>query len=234
MRGRARPLAVAGVVAVLAVGAFILGSNGGSDSDEPPLAASATGGAVSLRAPTGWRGVSRPADVEGLELQERIGLARGKETVLAGLTDAKGSSLLPAALRRNAPKPDAVKLGALEALRYRDMPSESTGKRNMDLYTVPTTVGVATVACLAPRAASNGGCERIAQSLELVRGKGYSLGQDARSTFVADGIADELRRSRSSLRRRLAQARTNEGQTRMARSLGAAYAKAGRRVGEMR
>jgi hypothetical protein len=152
-------LAAAGLVA-LAILAFVGGRAVGR-GDAPKLTTSVSGEAVSLRAPGGWGSTSsgeQPA-IPGLRLKDVIGAAptqRDSSGAMAGLTEAQDARLLPASLTERVvgglPAPRAVKLGRLEALRYRDV-SLRGFDREVTLYASPATTGVATVACYAPTTA---------------------------------------------------------------------------------
>ena len=67
------------------------------------------------------------------------------EILLAGLTAAKGPTLLPAGLLERLPaipqRDDPVKVGNLDAYRYRDLQPDPGGGR-VTLYVAPTTRGV--------------------------------------------------------------------------------------------
>ena len=237
---RRRGIAAAATIAsLLAVGAFLLGRSEEGDVDLQPLSSSVSSSAVSLRAPAGWE---RPASgdapkVEGLELDDRLALVRGEDAVLAGITGATGPTLLPSRLRRNAPdSPDAVRLGELDALRYRGVPVPGSPRRELTVYAAPATVGVATVACMsrpARAAVLRAACEQIAQTLQLERGRGYGLGADPATARAAASIASSLRGRRRAQRERLARARTNEGQREAARDLASAYDSAATRLSRL-
>jgi serine/threonine protein kinase len=190
------------LVAVLAVLAAAFGGRGsppgGSSSSPPggPVAApvsSVAGPAMALQVPRGWRRLHTAPDV-GLPLSGAVAAAprrRGAGPVvefgvMRGDT-AANSALLPAAFLSSigqqagsVPTRKLVLLPTqhLEAWRYagqRPLGTES----ELTLYTVPTSAGVATVACAVPPGqgrAFAGQCEAIAGTVRLRRGRPYPIG----------------------------------------------------------
>src|SRR4029079_14374671 len=66
----------------------------------------------------------------------------------------------------------------LQAWRSRDL-SAASGERTLTVYAVPTTDGVATVACAAPPAEAAGvaqTCDRVAATLRLRSARAYPVG----------------------------------------------------------
>ena len=148
--------------------------------------------------------------------------------IVAGIADGSGSRLLPPALERrlpDAPKTDdPVKLGRIEAYRYRKLAPR--GGPPLTVYASPLARdGVATVACLG--AAAGEDCERAASTLALRSGlKPRPLGP-AREYGAAVGAAiDRLGRERRSAQRALTSAKTSKGQASRAKDVAAAYGKA--------
>jgi hypothetical protein len=239
---RARPAIVAAGLAVtvaLAAAAFALGRSGGESA---PLTTSASSSAVALEAPDDWErtaAADTPA-IPGLDLAGEVSVApveRDASGVLAGMTDATGPALLPAALRERVrgdlPQPDRVALGELEALRYRDVAVRGFD-RPLTLYAAPTTAGVATVACYSPDpAASAPNCEAIAQTLDPVRGSAYPLATPPAVERSLRATARDLEGARRSGRRALARAATGASQAKAARSVATAYATARDRLRQL-
>jgi serine/threonine-protein kinase len=225
------PLALVAAVAILAVAAGLLIGGRGDSSPAParpapPLANSASGDVLDLSFPTTWRRTTRPPPIEGLDLARPVALGaptRGAG-IVAGRTTAAGPTLLPAAfLERLADRPAAerVRLGAVQALRYRGLRPGGSGPA-LTVFAVPTSRGVATLACHAPAAAAaafQADCERVAASLKLSGAKAYALGPQAGYARGADRALTALARARARGRRALARARTQGGQSRLAGAL---------------
>ncbi len=236
--GTAALLATLGLVALAAV-AFVGGRATGKDGTAK-LTTSASSNAISLRAPSDWEAVSdgeRPA-IPGLTLRDAVGVApaaRDASGTTAGLTDAQGPRLLPATLIGRAggdlPRPTPVKLGELEALRYRGVQLRGFD-RDLTLYAAPASVGVVTAACYSPTAEPGfeATCESIAQTLELLRGKPYPLATTARTERALAAALSGLREARQSGRQQLERASTGDKQAAAAVRLAEANAAAHRRL----
>jgi hypothetical protein len=226
-------------LAVLAVVAFVGGRATGKD-EAAKLTTSVSSDTISLRAPGNWEAVSdgeRPA-IPGLALRDAVGVApaaRDASGTTAGLTDARGPRLLPAALVERAggglPRPTPVKLGELEALRYRGVKLRGFD-RDLTLYAAPASVGVVTAACYSPAAEPGfeATCESIAQTLELLRGKHYPLATTARTERAIAAVVAGLRQARQSGRRRLGRSTDSDGQAAAAVRLAEANRAAHRRL----
>jgi hypothetical protein len=232
--GRSRRLsafaaaAFAGIVAASA-GALLAPSDGADRRSPAPLTRSASNSTLELRFPADWRRLPKAPRLPGVELEEPLAVGpRGSEGKLAvGMVDAEGPSLLPASARlaRPVPHPAAVRIGDLQALRYRDLSLKGLDRR-VTLYAAPTNAGVATMACLGGREAGArfaSECERVASTLGLLTGRGFPLGPSdryARAVKVAfDRVASAQKRHGSRLR----SARTAASQARAARGLRKGY-----------
>ena len=232
-------VAVLGLAA--AVGGFLLGS-GGNDADQAaePFGNSASAGTLQLSFPAAWKRVSEQPQVPGVRFKEPIVLAAGKPQgarLVAGQVAATGPELLSAGLARRLPSgsPDAqpVRLGGVQALRYRGLaPRGLTGA--LQLYAVPTTRGVATIACTGPAgtagAAFRRDCESVATTLRLMGAEPYPLGprpEYARSLRRTLGALDRARRSGTA---RLAGADTPDAQAAAAAALAGSYRRASEAV----
>ncbi len=198
--------------------------------DEPSFPNSASTDALGLTFPDAWQRVDDPPRIPGLHFEDRLALAPDRPgrypLLVAGQVAASGPALLPRAFLRRLgerPRPEAVRLHELAAYRYRDLRPRGFAGR-LTLFVVPTTRGVATVACAAERSSAElGACGRIAQTLELVDGKPYPLGADERYADTLDQALGKLRRRRGAGRRRLAEATTPSAQAGSARDVASAY-----------
>jgi hypothetical protein len=129
-----------------------------------------------------------------------------------------------------APKPDAVQLGDLQALRYAGLEPKRPAAGTLRLYAAPVTGGVATVACsVPPEAASNSltaACDRTAASLELKSGRAYPLGLDANYQQELGIAIKRLNKATAKGATALKKANTPGVQASAAASLRTAYRKA--------
>jgi hypothetical protein len=225
------------LVAALA-GGFLAGKGGGGSDDSVAAAENVNAaGALELGYPDGWRRAGSPPEIPGLRLESPIALSKGGgagNALQAGMTSATGPSLLPAAfLRRLDDEPardDAVRLGDLDAYRYRDLRPEGFDGR-LTVYAAPTTEGVATVACSATAAASGSflpECEDVAGELKLIEGEAFALGADKDYLAKLDRSMQRLNRDRERGSAALRRAKGQAGQAQAAASLSQAYGRARR------
>lgn len=226
---------VAGIAAaavVLAVVGYLLGSSGGGES-APEGSNSVSAGNVRLTFPDTWTEEQSVPDVPGLEFADRIELvAPGGEPsagLVAGQTDATGPTLLPRQLLERLGEPpsaeDAVRLGEVEAYRYRGLEPEGLDGR-LTLYVVPTDKGVATIGCVADGAGADealADCESIATTLELRDAEALPLGPSQAYADALNAALSRLNTARAGGTATLRQARTPDGQSRAAGSLQRAY-----------
>ncbi len=220
------PLVVAGVVVVAAVAGFLIAGSGGDDAGggEPEPAENA---AMRLEVPAGWtRAATLPA-VPGLTLDGATGYTapEGGGTVMFGTAaDAGNSTLLPTGLLEAAggvPEertPVALGPDKLQAYRYSDLQVEGLDQP-LTVYAVPTSEGVATVACL-PGSAS---CEGVANTLELVSGDPLPVGPSGEYAQAVSDTLGTLAASVDKAEAALRRAKTPRAQAAAARRLQAAY-----------
>ena len=230
-------------LAVLAVLAFV-GGRATGEGEAAKLTTSASSDSLSLRAPSGWEATTageQPA-IPGLALRDAVGVApaaRDASGAMAGLTDARGARLLPAPLVERAgaglPHPTPVKLGELEALRYRGVQLRGFD-RDLTLYAAPSSLGVVTAACYSPTAEAGfeATCESIAQTLELLKGEPYPLATTAQTERALAAAVTGLRQARQSGRQRLERASTDDGQAAAATRLAEVSAAAHKRLAKLR
>jgi tRNA A-37 threonylcarbamoyl transferase component Bud32 len=231
-------LSVIGVVlaAVLAAGGFLLGDSGTSGSG---LANTAVAGHLQLGYPSSWRSTSALAPIAGITFSEPVRLAAAQPGagVTAGeVPSAAGPTLLPAPLRARlegglAPG-EPVRLGALQALRFNALHQRGASVA-LTIYAVPSSAGVATVACSYPSSAAGSftaECARVAATLRLSGARAYPLGP---SDEYARAVSGALARLSSAAARPAAQLRAAGGATAQATAaarLSAAYARAEREL----
>ena len=220
------------VIAGAAGASAILGRS--RDEAPPPPPRAESGGRLGVTVPGLWRRLAEAPAVPGLRLADAIALGPPGSTgaaLVAGTAEPSGSLLLPATLlRRLADRPqndDTVALGTFQAYRYANLTPRGFDGR-LNIYAVPTTAGVASVACVAPASVDGflDECERVASTLELSEGEPVPLGPDRRYAARLDRAIARLNRIRGAGRSRLQGARTPAGQARTATALAAAYRRA--------
>src|ERR671910_2128292 len=166
-----------------------------------------------------------------IPLEPKSGAAGG--SLSAGTVDAGTPSLLPkgflSALGGAPPKGDAVELGEVQAYRYKDLAPKGYPNQ-LTIYAVPSTAGVATVACSAggSQAASFfEECERVASTL-VVSGdaKTFALGVPEDYANGLNAAIGKLENDRKAAVAKLKSAKTPDAQASAARQAAAAYAAA--------
>ena len=238
------PLA-AGAVALLGLAvavAIVAGGGGGSGggtppAPTPPAPGQATASGIGLRYPTTWQPADAPPDaLPGTSARWPIALApvgaAAGTLVLAGRLPSRGSTLLPADLVAGLPgappAPTPVRLGAVDAYRYAGLAPRGS-ERRADVYVVPTSTGVVTLACVAaaaPPPSFTSDCMRILESLTVSGARTYPLGPDRTFTKRLNGAMTALNARRGPLRRRLRAERRAAGQARDAGGLARAFTSA--------
>jgi hypothetical protein len=246
-----RPWKVAGLLALLlllagfALGLARGGSGSGSGSAQPTLVTSTND--LSLAVPAGWKPLERVPST-GLPLSDALAVAAGGRTgrpsVVYGLMrgdSAGNSALLPSAFLASLGRPAGelpprtrvtLPTQELPAWRYRDLrPLGST--RELTAYVVPTSAGVATVACLAAPGGSTlaaRDCEAIASTLRLRHAKPYQIGpSDAYAAALTRTLGD-LQGAVYTHGRALTLAQSGPARSRAATALARDYERAARRL----
>ncbi len=240
---RRAPAMLLAAVAVAAAGfgsaRALVGEDQGQGA-EPRAVASA---AFTLRLPAGWQRVDSPPRVPGIRLASALAVAPDQPdgvSLVAGFTDADGPTLLnldAGELEQPEREADTVALGALQALRYRDLAIAGRPGTRLVLYAIPSDRGVATVACMAPApaaASALAACERVAATLRLRAARALALGPDPKYARMVTTTLDSLESRRRREGRALARATTARGQARTAARAGLAYARAARSLDAVR
>jgi hypothetical protein len=238
---RAFPIAV-GAAALLAliVGFLAGGSGGGGGTAGGAATVATTGGDVALKVPEGWSRLGSPPDVPGLSLAKPVAYAPGGrdggQGVLFGVVKdaADNSTLLAApflqALGGVPKRGGAVRIGSddLQAYRYDNL-KPSGFDRAVTVYAVPTTAGVATLACLAPAASSaafKADCDGIANTLGLTGGDPFPVGPSKAYADAVGKALGDVGAARKSGQAKLSSAKKPADQGAAARSISGAYDKA--------
>jgi len=237
---RAFPIAVAAGALVAVVLGFMLGGSGGGDGDAAAggaLTATAASAGTEVKVPEGWSRLASPPDVPGLSLSEPVAMAPagqdGGTAVVIGTAgdEAANSTLLAQPFLQalgDVPEPSgAVRIGsgAVQAYRYDNL--EPRGfDRSVTVYAAPTSAGVATLACLAPKAEAAtfaATCDQIANTLEASAGEPLPLGPSKTYAGAVSKAMGRLAKADKAGQAKLGSARTPKAQASAARSLGGAY-----------
>ena len=248
-RGRSAPsrlmrVAVPGGAVALLTGVFVaMGREPATPFVSPPESIGAASRALAVSHPSNWQSVRKPPGLQGLPLRDGLVLvprpgveAEPASRFVAGVLDRTGPGLLPAAFSRRLPsgtRPEAVRIGGLEAYRYRDIPLAEDRIRTT-LYAIPTTDGVAALVCLAPRFRDElrGQCEAIATTLELRRAQAVPLGPNVEYGRRLNAVLAKADAGRSRYRSSLARARGAAGQSRRADDLARVFTVAAARLAD--
>ena len=243
-------LALVALLVALAAAFGGSGSEGGGPNSASTVAAptaDVAGPELSLRVPQGWSRLQRAPEL-GLPLSGVTAAAPGGgsgrpvvEFGMARRSAASGPALLPpaflASLGRSPGTPPprtAVRLAeqGLEAWRYRNLRPVGTGD-TVTVYAVPTSAGVATVACAAPprqAAQLTGQCDAIATSLRLRSATAYPIGPSAAYASTLNATLGQLQEVVTANETSLTQSETLDGQAAAARVLASAYEEAAGRL----
>jgi serine/threonine protein kinase len=242
-RGWIFPAAIAGGVVVAGViGLVAGGGGGGSDSTTPPPSnptprVAASSGGMSLKVPTGW---SAPADIPAVPgLKSPTALAgAGGGTVEFGKADdsAANSTLLSTDLLTAAgvkERGTPVELGeGVQAYRYPNL--KLGGGRTATVYAVPTSNGVATLACVPAKSGEDAfapTCDAIATTFRVQDGKPFAVGPSKDYAGTLSSALGKLDQQRSSAQSAVGKAKTRKQQAAATNRLAAAYSGAAKTLG---
>jgi hypothetical protein len=240
-RPRARIGPVGWIAAVLALAAiaigFLVGHTGSSSSGR--FTNTATVGDVQLRYPSGWQLNPSLPSVPGMTFTTPLALARTPAVggLQAGeLADASGPTLLASGFRSRVaggvPQGEQVQLGGLQAYRYQNLHVDGLSG-TVTVYAVPTSAGVATVACWSSSGAASAfptECGQVAATLRLVGATPYPITPSAEYSRLLSSTFAQLRASAATRTAELRAASTAAGQAAAATALSAAYANAATRL----
>jgi serine/threonine protein kinase len=221
-----------GVAVVLAaVVGFVLGAPGKAKGGGAPTAAAANSDVEALFPPD-WNKASAP-QIPGMTLASPVAMqppgAKGGQSVVVGQVTqgANNPTLLPAgflaALGLDAgevPPREPVQLdrSKLQAYRYKTLRPRGLDDA-VTLYTVPTSAGIATVACVDPGT----DCEGIANTLKLKSGTPFPVGPSKEYAAGLGTTFAALDKKVSSGRQALRGANSPKAQASAAAGLAAAY-----------
>jgi hypothetical protein len=226
-------------LAAAAVAGYLVGHPGRAQAVS--FANSAAGGALQVSFPSGWHTGADTAVIPGLRLQSAVGLTDGDgASFLAGtVTSVNGPALLPAALQSHISggrsAADTVLLGSLRASRYAGLAVKGV-PGPVTLYVLPTSSGVATLACVIgrdPRAGAATQCAQIAATLRLHGTRALSLAPSPAYARAVGGALQTLRAATQGPTQALSAAHTRKAQATASSGLSAAYGTATHTLGAL-
>ena len=221
--------------------AAIAFGGGGDDPIEPVATTTATPAAtqqatvpasangIGLSVPAGWSD-GATAEIPGFDANAvTMGGDKGG-TIVFGYADetAANPTLLADGLRGDTtPSKEIVDLsGGLQAAKYTDLP---IGSQTGQVFAIPTTEGVATLACIAEGKT----CDAIASSLKITDGKAFPVGPSESYQTRVEKILGRLDKSEKSAARDLKNAGKRTTQVDATSRLGSAYAAAATSLGKL-
>jgi hypothetical protein len=182
-------------------------------------------GDLRLKLPEGWTLARKVHDVAGFEGARMAFAHSWNSDVTIALLPAVQRSLLPRGLGAGhglpSSRPLVVRAGGLRAYHY----LSDTSVGGLEVLVVPTTEGVATIAC-ASLALAPGECDPALGGLRLARGSFLPLGADAAFLSRLPAVVATLDAQRVRLRTRLVDASRPRGAARAGARLAGAYADA--------
>jgi hypothetical protein len=184
-------------------------------------------GDLRLTLPDGWTRARAVRGIPGFDKTRTAFAQSWSGNVAIGLLPATSPSLLPPALdaaaRSRSPGPRIVRVGAIRAYHYILVLDD---RRVLEVYSRPTTQGIATIAC-SSTAYEPGECEAGLLGLRLAHGSFLPLTAEAAFLVAISAVVTRLNAQRTRLRTRLARASHTEGAALTAARLARAYAAAG-------
>jgi len=235
---RASAAVLVGLPLIAALLGAVLGSAFGDDgarrvqsAPQPrPAPRVAASGDLRFVLPNRWTTAVSGPSVPGFGDARPLFARSWNSRVAIVLLPPTGPSLLPPALaaarRPGAPAPIVVQAGRVRAYHYALVLG---GQRVVDVYTVPTSHGTATVACSGVLYMP-AECDLAVPALRLARGSFLPLSADSAFLEALPSVMARLNVARARLRERLARATLVEGGARTAGRLADAYARAGREL----
>jgi hypothetical protein len=184
-------------------------------------------GDLRLTLPDGWTRARAARGIPGFDKARAAFAQSWSSNVAIGLLPATRPTLLPPALDAAAgprsPGPRIVQVGAIRAYHQIRVLAD---RRVVEVYSRPTTQGIATIACSSP-AYEPGECEAGLLGLRLARGSFLPLSAEAAFLVAIPAVVTRLNAQRTRLRTRLALASQTEAAALTAARLARAYAAAG-------
>jgi hypothetical protein len=224
------PLAAALLGAVLAI-AFAKPAADKPDAVAPTAVSAGavmSAGALRLTLPEGWTPTRTGPKIPGFD-GSHAAFARSYDSDVAiALLPARSASLLPPALdvatNPAAARPRVQRFGAVSAYDY---VRPAKGQRVLDIVVVPTTLGVATIACSSAVVAPDE-CAQALHGLRVVGGSLLPLSSESAFLARLPDAVKTLGAQRLRLRARLTRAGLAAGAARTAYRLAGTYGTADR------
>jgi type IV secretory pathway protease TraF len=222
------------VVAALLGAAFALALHGDKRKAPAPATTAPAGAVVAagdlrFTLPRGWAPAGHRLAIPGFEGARAAFARSGIAEVAIALLAPASPSLLPPELdaARSIPAgPRTIRTGRLRV--HRDLRAIGDD-RVVAVYTVPTTLGIATIACsMTIYTYAPGECDLAPAGLRLTRGSFLPLTDSAAFLARLPEVVMTLNAERDRLRARLGRAARTDGAVRTALRLGRAYAAAAR------
>jgi hypothetical protein len=231
---RRRPPASAVLVALPLLAAIlgaILALAFGDDAGPAPVRATpapagrtVAAGDLRLTLPEGWTPIRTIPAMPGFEGARATFARSWNADVAIALLPAVKPSLLPAQLdAAKSPASSRPRVAGAGTLRGYHYVRDPRGAGVLDVVAVPTTRGVATIACRSTVVAPDE-CDLALRGLRLARGSFVPLSADAAFLSRLPAVAATLDAERVRLRERLARATLAEDPARTADRLAGAYA----------
>ena len=217
---RRRTVALAVVAGIVAVAAGALLSSGGDPHPSPSERAQIGAGGLRWQAPAGWDREPHAPAVSGVKLRDTAAARSRGATIVSGYVATRPGTRAP------WPPPASSGVGARATPQPVDL---GGGVRALRLdgaetiYAVPTTDGVAVLACARTPADA---CGAAAASFRPISGRPLPIGPDPAFAATLRTALSPLTARAETGQRRLARSRTRGRQAAAARSLASAYARA--------
>ncbi len=232
-------LLVLGVGGVALLGFAVARASAG-DETSAATTTSARAGDATVTAPADWRQPATVPKVAGITFADPLAVVPS-DGVDAGLVvggvEANAPGFVPVGLLSRlpdtSPTREVVRLGKLDAFRYRNLEPRGSA-RKLTLYVVPQTTGVTAVTCFSALARSTSvlpACEQVAATLRLDGAKPYPLAPTQAYAAGFNRAMNRLKAERDAAVSRLRQARTSHGQADAAAAAARAYAAAAKSLG---
>jgi hypothetical protein len=221
-KGTAR--ALAWLVGVIAAAAAMIFAVARADDDEPRPrgrpAHQVRASGFSLTVLPGWSAAERAPVLPGIPFTDPVVLVQdvSRLRLVADTVPATSPTLLPASLLRRLRwppgKPEKLRLRRNVHAFFYSRLAYDEARAPLDLYVVPTTEGVATLACVAQYAftALAGECRDVARTLTMPERRALRLRPDTAFRQRLSGALERLDRARGAARAQLARARTARAQ----------------------
>jgi hypothetical protein len=237
-RRRASAAVLVGLPLIAALLGVLLGSSLGGEGPHrapsptvtrPPARVVAAGD-LRFVLPDRWTAAATGPRVPGFGRAHPLYVRSWNSRVAIAMLPPTSPSLLPAALAAarhpGAPAPIVVRAGRARAYHYALVLG---GAHVVDVYTVPTSRGTATVAC-SGELYMPAECDLAVSALRLARGTFLPLSADAAFLEALPAVMARLNLARARSRERLAGATGADAGVGAAAGLAAAYARAGREL----